>query len=175
MYGSQLCIMHYAYSTHAWLPYIFLLFSGFSNVCHFTCVWPSSESFYVTYVDTLFPVMGFISLIDEIQFMLISSCHICIRSIHVYETGQLCHSPIILQRKWLSSWGSFLRQTKDRATILTLCLRKSSPLYPRASPRWSFCQSMPCSSANADARLSKIAFLSAGLLSGKRVVWNILP
>ena len=30
MYGSQ----------SAWLPYICLLFSGFSNVCHFTCIWP---------------------------------------------------------------------------------------------------------------------------------------
>ena len=33
----------------------------------------------VTNFDMLFLVMGFISLIDEIQFMLISSCHIYIR------------------------------------------------------------------------------------------------
>ena len=33
MYGSQ-----------AWvdlLPYIYLLFSGFSNICHSACVWPT--------------------------------------------------------------------------------------------------------------------------------------
>ena len=34
-----------------------------------------------TNFDILFLVMGFISLVDEMQFMLISSCHICIRSI----------------------------------------------------------------------------------------------
>ena len=31
--------------------------------------------------DTLFLMMGFIYLVDKIQFMLISSHHICIRSI----------------------------------------------------------------------------------------------
>ena len=35
----------------------------------------------VTNFDMLFLVMGFISLVDEIQFMLISSRHICTRSI----------------------------------------------------------------------------------------------
>ena len=34
-----------------------------------------------TNFDMLFLVMGFISLVDEIKFMLISSSHICIRSI----------------------------------------------------------------------------------------------
>ena len=34
-----------------------------------------------TNVDIVFLVMGLISLVDEIQFMLISSRHICIRSI----------------------------------------------------------------------------------------------
>ena len=34
----------------------------------------------ITNFDMLFLVMGFISLVDEIQFMLISSRHICIRS-----------------------------------------------------------------------------------------------
>ena len=54
MYGSQ--------PTHA-------LFSGFSNVYHFACVWPTALKLgCVTNLDTLFLV---ISLIDEIQFMLI--------------------------------------------------------------------------------------------------------
>ena len=35
----------------------------------------------LTNFDMLFLVMGFISLVDEIQFMLIRSRHICIRSI----------------------------------------------------------------------------------------------
>ena len=58
------------------------LFSGFSNVCHSACVWPTALKFgCITNFDTLFLVMGFISLVDEIQFVLISSRHICIRTI----------------------------------------------------------------------------------------------
>ena len=34
----------------------------------------------ITNFDMLFLMMGFISLVDEIQFMLINSHHICIRS-----------------------------------------------------------------------------------------------
>ena len=49
---------------------------------YFACVWPTALKLgCVTNFDMLFLVMGFISLIDEIQFMLISSRHICIRSI----------------------------------------------------------------------------------------------
>ena len=44
----------------------------------------------VTNLDTLFLVMGFISLIDEIQFMLISSRHICIRSIRQRSADFSC-------------------------------------------------------------------------------------
>ena len=75
MYGSP--------STHALLPYICLLFSGFSNVYHFACVWPTAlkRGWVTNYLDPLFFVMGFISLVDEVPFMLISSRHICIRSI----------------------------------------------------------------------------------------------
>ena len=48
----------------------FLLFSGFSNVYHFACVWSTAPKLgRVTNLDTLFLVMGFISLVDEIQFM----------------------------------------------------------------------------------------------------------
>ena len=39
----------------------------------------SSELGCITNFDMLFLVMGFIALVDEIQFMLISSRHICIR------------------------------------------------------------------------------------------------
>ena len=38
----------------------------------------------VTNLDTLFLVMGFISLVDEIQFMLISRHHIYIRSLNFH-------------------------------------------------------------------------------------------
>ena len=59
----------------AWLPYICLLFSCFSNVYHSARVWPTALKLgCLTNLDTLFLVMGFISLIDEIQFMLISLC-----------------------------------------------------------------------------------------------------
>ena len=64
------------------LPYICLLFSGFSNVFHFACVWPTALKLgCITNFDMLFLAMGFISFVDEIQFMLIDSRHICIRSI----------------------------------------------------------------------------------------------
>ena len=64
-------------------PDICLLFSGQSNVCHSACVWPTALKLgCATNLGQLFLVMGFISLVDEIQFMLISSRHICIRSIY---------------------------------------------------------------------------------------------
>ena len=70
-------------STHAWLPLGCVLFSFFLNVCHSACIWSAALKLgYLTNLDMLFLVMGFISLIDEIQFMLISSRHICIRSIN---------------------------------------------------------------------------------------------
>ena len=57
-------------------------FSGFSNVYHFACVRPTALKLgSIANFDMLFLVIGFISLVDEIQFMLISSRHICIRSI----------------------------------------------------------------------------------------------
>ena len=44
---------------------VFLLFSGFSNVYHSACVWPTALKLgCVANLDTLFLVMGFISLID---------------------------------------------------------------------------------------------------------------
>ena len=55
MYGSQ--------STYAWLPYICLLFSGFSNVYYSACVWPTALKLgCATNFDMLFLVMGFISV-----------------------------------------------------------------------------------------------------------------
>ena len=63
MYGSQACR----------LTTICLLFSGFSNVCHSACVWPTALKLgCIANFDMLFLVMGFISLVHEIQFMLIS-------------------------------------------------------------------------------------------------------
>ena len=64
------------------LPYICLLFSGFSNVCHFACVWSIALKLgCITNFDRLFLVMGFISSVNEIQFMQISSRHISNRSL----------------------------------------------------------------------------------------------
>ena len=66
-------------STHAWLPYICLLFSGFSNVYHCACVWPTALKLgSITNFDMLFLVMGFIYLIDEIQFMLFYGAHVVV-------------------------------------------------------------------------------------------------
>ena len=59
-----------------WLPYICLLLSSFSNyVYHFECAWPTAIKIVCI---TNFHMMGFSSLVDEIQFKLISSRHICI-------------------------------------------------------------------------------------------------
>ena len=61
---------------------ICLLFSGFSNVYHFACVWPTALKLgCLTNFDMLF----LISLVDGIQFMLSSIRHICIRSIFVLK------------------------------------------------------------------------------------------
>ena len=60
-----------------------LLFSCFSNEYHSVYVWSTALKLgYVNTFDTLFLVMGFISLVDEIQFRLISNLHICIRFIN---------------------------------------------------------------------------------------------
>ena len=61
---------------------IFSYFRVF-QVLTISCVWPTALKLgCVTNLDTLFLMMGFIYLIDEIQFMLISSRHVCIRSIY---------------------------------------------------------------------------------------------
>ena len=74
MYGSQACMVV--------TPHICLLFSGFSNVCHSAAFWPTALKLgCVTNFDMLFLVMGLISLVNEIQFMLISSHHFLNRSI----------------------------------------------------------------------------------------------
>ena len=67
-----------------------LFFWVFTNVYHSACVWPRALKLgCVTNFNMLFLVMGFISLVDEIQFMLISSRHICIRSMtaHIFAKG----------------------------------------------------------------------------------------
>ena len=72
------------YGRQAWvdpLPYICLLFSGVSNVCHSVAFWPTALKLGCITNLTCSLVMGFISLVNEIQFMLISSCHILNRSI----------------------------------------------------------------------------------------------
>ena len=59
-----------------------LLLSGVSNAYHSVCVWPTALKLgCVTNFDMLFLVTWFISLVDELKFMLISSRHICIRSV----------------------------------------------------------------------------------------------
>ena len=52
---------------------------------NFACVWSTALKLgCITNLDMLFLVMGFISLVDEIHYMLISSRHICIRSIDFF-------------------------------------------------------------------------------------------
>ena len=64
--------MHGIQSTQASLPYICLLFSGSSSVCYIAGVCPKFLKVgCVTNVDKVFLVMRFISLIDEIKFLLI--------------------------------------------------------------------------------------------------------
>ena len=74
MYGSL--------STQTWLPYICLLFSGFSNACHFACVCPTAQKrSRTTKFDVLFLMMWFTCLSGENRFMLISGGHFSNRSI----------------------------------------------------------------------------------------------
>ena len=73
MYGSQ--------STQASLPYICVFFPGFQ-------LW----NLAVTNSYTLISVMGVISLVDEIQFMLISSHHFCINQT-LFRAAKLSHEP----------------------------------------------------------------------------------
>ena len=64
--------MHGIQSTQASLPYICPLFSGSSSVCYIAGVCPKFLKVgCVTNVDKVFLVMRFISLIDEIKFLLI--------------------------------------------------------------------------------------------------------
>ena len=58
------------------------LFWGFSNVCHSAAFWPTALKLgCIANFDMLSLVMGLISLVNEIQFMLISGHHISNRSI----------------------------------------------------------------------------------------------
>ena len=65
-------------------PYICLLFSSFSNACHFAYVCLTALKLSrVTKFGILFLAMGFVCLSDENKFMLIGSGHILNRSIHI--------------------------------------------------------------------------------------------
>ena len=78
------------------LLYICLLFSGFSNVCHFTCIWPRALKLgCITNVDMLFLTNGFTCLFYENKFMLISGGHISGRSIVCKVAGGR-HSAIVM-------------------------------------------------------------------------------
>ena len=76
------------------------LIFGFSNIYHSACVWPTALNLgCVTNLDTLFLVMGFISLVGEIWFMLISSHHICVRSMASFSIDfeqSLLFPPVIV-------------------------------------------------------------------------------
>ena len=66
---------------HTFVSYFIFYFFVFlgGQISTISCVWPSALKLgCITNVDTLFLVMGFISLV-EIQFMLISSFHFASR------------------------------------------------------------------------------------------------
>ena len=65
---------------HTFVSYFWV----FTNVYHSACVWPTALKLgCITNFDMLFLVTGFNSLVNGIQFMLISSRHICVRSVAV--------------------------------------------------------------------------------------------
>ena len=73
----------------------------FLNVYHSAYVWPTALKLgCIANFDMLFLVVGLISLGDEIQFMLISSRHICIRSI------QCAHIPLRVKEMLKYSFGA---------------------------------------------------------------------
>ena len=82
-------------------------------------VWPTAlKPGCVTNFDMLFLVMGFISLLDEIQFMLISSRHICIRSMIHWK---LC--------------------SKVESGFHILCFPQGNQLLFKVAHRWTHCDS----------------------------------
>ena len=86
------------------LPCICLLFSVFSNVYHFTCIWPRALKLgCMTNVDMLFLTTGFICLSDENKFMLISSGHTFISNRSVWSVRRTYWEilPFFVWRKWL--------------------------------------------------------------------------
>ena len=59
----------------------------------------------LTNFDMLFLVMGFISLVDEIQFMLISSRHICIRStLYQYPSNTNTNTNTQIYSIYMTQW-----------------------------------------------------------------------
>ena len=57
------------------LHFSYFIFFLSSNVCHSVCVWPTALKLScITNFDMLLLMIGFISLVDEIQFM-VSSGH----------------------------------------------------------------------------------------------------
>ena len=94
------------------ISYICLLFSGFSNVYHFVCVWPTAlKPRCITNFDSLYLVMGFISLANEIQFTLISSHHICIPERLFASFGWCCWN---LLWTFMTNWTAFVSRSNER-------------------------------------------------------------
>ena len=121
MYGSQ-----------AWvdpLPYICLLFSGFSNVCQSAAFWPTDLKLgCITNFDMLFLMMGLISLVDEIQFMLISSRHFSNRSIRLIKCSHVVCCWQGPQKHSLPSGHGTEVNSKGKYHFFLFLVRKSSTI-----------------------------------------------
>ena len=138
MYGSQAWV--------DWLPYICLLFSGFSNVYHSACVWPTALKLVCN--SNFFLMMGFISLVDEIQFMLISSHHICIRSMGLCKTSNFSilwmlaiwnFAPVLTAAVYIARWGWKVRMEKFAKLMTNSINRPMSYRLILASHVWLSC------------------------------------
>ena len=79
-----------------------------SDVCHSAWVWPTALKLgCITNFDMLFLMMEFISLVDEIQFMLISSCHFCVRCYSSNSMNKMEKCYLQVGPGWFPPWNSF--------------------------------------------------------------------
>ena len=125
MYGSRAWV--------DWLPYICLLFSFFFNVYHFACVCCTALKLgCITNFEVLFLVMGLISLVDEIQFMLI------IATIFIWGLYFNTRSTLLFNLKlnlWLCFQSDFPSHFTLSAPTRPRCIsqRRARPHGPRGT------------------------------------------
>ena len=132
----------YLYDSKAWvdwLPYIFLLSSGVSNVCHIACVWST------------FLKLGLIPLADEIKWKLMSSPHfgtkaysllVCryLANVWFCKTRTVYVVPVTVKLRpaipqdSIANYRTILRVTPRRLSLFPLVVHQGRAVYPHPLP-----------------------------------------